>query len=55
MSRAVRRKRGGQIMMRWLLGIGVVLAALGGVVTAQADYEDGQRAWDAGRHSEETA
>ena len=39
-------------MMRWLLGIGVVLAALGGVVTAQADYEDGQRAWDAGRHSE---
>ena len=39
-------------MMRWLLGIGVMVAALGGVVTAQADYDAGQRAWDAGRHSE---
>ena len=39
-------------MMRWLLGIGVVVAALGGVGTVQADYADGQRAWDAGRHSE---
>ena len=39
-------------MMRWLLGIGVMVAALGWVVAVQADYEDGQRAWDAGRHSE---
>ena len=40
-------------MNRWLLGIIlVVVATLGGVGTAQADYEDGQRAWDAGRHSE---
>ena len=39
-------------MMRWLLGIGVMVAALGGVGTAQADYADGQQAWDAGRHSE---
>ena len=39
-------------MMRWLLGMLLVAATLGGVVTAQADYEDGQRAWDAGRHSE---
>ena len=38
-------------MNRWLLGI-VLVVALGGVGTAQADYEDGQRAWDAGRHSE---
>ena len=39
-------------MNRWLLGIILVVVALGGVGTAQADYEDGQRAWDAGRHSE---
>ena len=39
-------------MMRWLLGIGVMVAALGGVGTAQADYEDGQQAWDAGRHGD---
>ena len=39
-------------MRRWLLGIVLVVVALGWVVTAQADYEDGQRAWDAGRHSE---
>ena len=39
-------------MKRWLLGIVLVVATLGGVGTAQADYEDGQRAWDAGRHSE---
>ena len=39
-------------MMRWLLGIGVVVAVLGGVVTAQADYYDGLRAADAGRHSD---
>ena len=38
-------------MNRWLLGIILVVVALGGVGTAQADYEDGQRAWDAGRHS----
>ena len=39
-------------MNRWLLGIILVVVALGGVGTAQADYADGQRAWDAGRHSE---
>ena len=39
-------------MNRWLLGIILVVVALGGIVAAQADYEDGQRAWDAGRHSE---
>ena len=39
-------------MMRWMLGILLLAATLGGVVAAQADYEDGQRAWDAGRHSE---
>ena len=38
--------------MRWLLGIGVMVAALGGVGTAQADYEDGQQAWDTGRHGD---
>ena len=39
-------------MMRWLLTILLVAATLGGVGTARADYEAGQRAWDAGRHSE---
>ena len=39
-------------MRQWILGVVLVLAALGGVVTAQADYEDGQRAWDAGRHGD---
>ena len=40
-------------MRRWLLGMVLVVSALGWAVgTAQADYEDGQRAWDAGRHSE---
>ena len=39
-------------MMRWMLGMVLVALTLGGVGTAQADYEDGQRAWDAGRHSE---
>ena len=39
-------------MIRWLLGIALVAVTLGGVVAAQADYEVGQRAWDAGRHSE---
>ena len=39
-------------MVRWLLGMLLVAATLGGVGTAQADYADGQRAWDAGRHSE---
>ena len=39
-------------MMRWLLGMLLVAATLGWIGTAQADYEDGQRAWDAGRHSE---
>ena len=39
-------------MNRWLLGMFLVVVALGGVGTAQADYEDGQRAWDDGRHSE---
>ena len=39
-------------MRRWILGIALVAATLGGVVTVHADYEDGQRAWDAGRHGE---
>ena len=39
-------------MRRWILGIVLVVATLNGVGTVQADYEDGQRAWDAGRHSE---
>ena len=39
-------------MRRWLLGMLLVVLALGGFVTAHADYDDGQRAWDAGRHSE---
>ena len=39
-------------MRRWILGMALVASTLGGVVAAQADYEDGQRAWDAGRHSE---
>ena len=39
-------------MKRWLLVMGLVAVTLGGVVTAHADYEDGQRAWDAGKHSE---
>ena len=39
-------------MMRWLLGMVLVASTLGWVVTAQADYDDGQRAWDAGRHSD---
>ena len=39
-------------MRRWILGMVLVASTLGGVVTAHADYEDGQRAWDAGRHGE---
>ena len=39
-------------MMRWLLVMILMASMLSGVGTAQADYEDGQRAWDAGRHSE---
>ena len=39
-------------MRQWILGMVLVLATLGGVGMAQADYKDGQRAWDAGRHSE---
>ena len=39
-------------MKRWLLGMALVVSALGGVGTAQADYYDGLRAADAGRHSE---
>ena len=39
-------------MMRWMLGILLLAATLGGVGTAQADYYDGLRAADAGRHSE---
>ena len=38
--------------MRWILGMVLVASMLGGVGMAQADYEAGQRAWDAGRHSE---
>ena len=39
-------------MRRGLLVVVLFVAALGWVVMAQADYKDGQRAWDAGRHSE---
>ena len=39
-------------MRQWMLGMVLVVSALGGVVTAQADYYDGLRAADAGRHSE---
>ena len=39
-------------MMRWLLVMILMASMLGGVGTAHAEYEDGQRAWDAGRHSE---
>ena len=39
-------------MIRWILGMVLVAATLGGVVPAHADYADGQRAWDDGRHSE---
>ena len=39
-------------MRQWMLGIVLVVSTLGGVVAAQADYDDGQRAWDAGQHSE---
>ena len=39
-------------MRRWILGIALVVVTLSGVVAAHADYADGQRAWDAGRHSE---
>ena len=39
-------------MRQWILGMVLVASVLGGIGTAQADYEDGQRAWDAGRHSE---
>ena len=35
-----------------MLGLMLVVVTLGGAGTAQADYDDGQRAWDAGRHSE---
>lgn len=42
----------GRTMIRWLLGIALVLVTLGGVGTAQADYYDGLRAADAGRHRE---
>ena len=39
-------------MRRWMLGMVLVFATLAGVGTAQADYYDGLRAADAGRHSE---
>ena len=39
-------------MRQWMLGIILVVSTLGGVGTAQADYYDGLRAADAGRHSE---
>ena len=38
--------------MRWILGMVLVASALGWSGTVQADYEAGQRAWDAGRHSD---
>ena len=39
-------------MIRWLLGIALVAVTLGGIGTVQADYYDGLRAADAGRHRE---
>ena len=39
-------------MRQGMLGMVLVVLALGGVGTAQADYEDGQQAWDAGRHGD---
>ncbi len=39
-------------MMRGMLGVVLVVVTLGGLSAAQADYEAGQRMWDAGRHSE---
>ena len=39
-------------MRQGMLGMVLVVLALGGVGTAQADYADGQRAWDAGRHGD---
>ncbi len=39
-------------MIRWLLGIVLVTVTPGGTGTAQADYYDGLRAADAGRHRE---
>ena len=39
-------------MRQGMLGMLLVVAVLGWIVAAQADYDDGQRAWDAGRHSE---
>lgn len=39
-------------MRLWILGLVLVTATLGGLVPAQADYADGQRTWDDGRHSE---
>ena len=39
-------------MRRWMLGMVLVALVLAGVGTAQADYYDGLRAADAGRHSE---
>lgn len=39
-------------MIRWLLGIALLAVTLGGIGTAQADYYDGLRAADAGRHRE---
>ena len=39
-------------MRQWLLGLILVALTLGGVGTAQADYYDGLRAADAGRHGD---
>ena len=39
-------------MRRWILRMIMVATVLGWVVTAQADFYDGQQAWDVGRHSE---
>ena len=39
-------------MRQWMLGMVLVASALGGVGTAQADYYDGLRAADAGRHGD---
>lgn len=39
-------------MRQWILGMVLLASALAGVVAAHADYYDGLRAADAGRHSE---
>ena len=39
-------------MRLWMLMMLLAASVLGGISTAHSDYDDGQRAWDAGQHSE---